>query len=163
MKTVLRCLFIVLLSLSADAADKALLPGQVVADFSLPSALNDRGQRLAEQKGQRVMLIRTGRCNQCEELLASYQLLAESHAHEGLVSWVIWTPHGRDQPPQLRIPVLTDDARWHTGWQPEPLPAVMLIGADGVLDYLISGNLKRHYPETEQTLLRWMQQTQHRP
>lgn len=162
MKAVFRCLFIVLLSLFADAAENALIPGQVIADFSLPSALHGRGQRLAEQKGRRVMLIRTGHCNQCDELLATYQLLAESHAHDGLVSWVIWTPHGRDQPPQLRIPVLADDARWHTGWQFEPLPAVMLISPDGVLDYLFTGNLKRNYPETEQTLLRWMRQAEPR-
>ncbi|WP_430462585.1 hypothetical protein ACQUQU_07310 [Thalassolituus sp. LLYu03] len=139
-----------------QAQSANLLPGQVVEDFTLPSAVGSWGQRLAEQKGRPVMLIWTNRCNRCEESLAHYQLLAESHAIDGLVSWVIWTPYKEDVPPRMRLPVLENNGRWQTAWQFEPRPAVMLISADGVLDYLFTGNLQRRFSDVEQVMASWV-------
>lgn len=133
-----------------------LLPGQAVGDFSLPAANGGWGQRLAEQHGKPVMLIWTDRCNRCEEELARYQLLAESYAIDGLVSWIIWAPDGDDQPPKMRLPVLRNSGYWQTGWQFEPRPAVMLINADGVLDQLFTGDLQRRYSDVEKALPLWI-------
>lgn len=154
-------LFMVMLTWPVAA--QQLQPGQSVADFSLPAASTGWGQRLAEQRGQPVMLILSGRCDRCEERLAAYQLLAESHAADGLVSWILWPPKGRDEAPQMRIPVLINDAASAAARQFGNGPAVVLINRDGVLDQLISGNLNSHYDDTRQQLSRWLQTLSNRP
>jgi len=138
------------------ASAQTIAPGEKVDDFSLPAANGEWGQRLAEQKGLPVMLIWTDRCDRCEERLSAYQLLAESHQIDGLVSWVIWTPDGNDAAPKMRIPVLKNSGYWNTAWQFEPKPAVMLINRDGVLDYLFTGPLSRRYDEVESVLSGWL-------
>ncbi len=149
--------------LALPVAAEQLQPGQAVADFSLPAATVGWGQRLAEQRGQPVMLILSGRCDRCEERLAAYQLLAESHAADGLVSWILWPPKGRDKAPQMRIPVLRNDAVSAAARQFGSGPAVALINRDGVLDQLIIGNLNSHYDDTRQQLSRWLQALSNRP
>ena len=138
------------------AQAQSLLPGDKVPDFSLPSANGGWGQRLSEQKGQPLMVIWTDRCNRCEEELARYQLLAESHALDGLVSWIVWTPYKSDRPPLMRLPVLENNEKWRTGWDFNPKPAVMLIDADGTLRHLFTGNLQRQYDQVENLMAGWV-------
>lgn len=148
--------FVLLIALALPLqAQPTISPGQLLPDFSLP-AVNGFGQRLAEQRGQAVMLIWLGDCDACHEQLAAYQLLAEGRVNEGLVSWFVWTPAAGQQPPNMRLPVLISQPRWRTGWAFEPRPAVMLINADGVLDHLILGDLDDNYSRVEQRLSRWL-------
>ncbi|MAD43953.1 MAG: hypothetical protein CMH98_03005 [Oceanospirillaceae bacterium] len=136
-----------------------LAPGQMVDDFSWPSAVQGQpGQRLAEQRGYPVMLIWTDDCHRCEERLARYQLLAQSYRHQGLVTWVIWTPQKNKQPPVIKLPVLEADPHWKTGWQLETTPAVMMINGDGRLDHLLTGGLADNYRATEKLLSVWLSQ-----
>ncbi|UXD87426.1 peroxiredoxin family protein [Thalassolituus hydrocarboniclasticus] len=159
-----RFLFLSLCAFSVQAEEvrniETLAPGQLVDDFSMPSAIGGWGQRLAEQRGKPVMLVWLDRCNQCQEELVRYQLLAESYALDQLVAWFIWAPHKNDVPPKMRLPVLLNDQYWTQSWGFNPRPAVMLINNDGVLDHLILGDLTGHYAETEQTLARWMAERQ---
>ncbi len=104
------------------------------------------------------MLIWLGDCDECSERLVRYQLLAESLEIEGLKGWFVWTPKGKRQPPNMRIPVLKYQPKWRQGWMFEERPAVMLINADGRLDHLITGDLDDNYQETEQVVMRWMSQ-----
>lgn len=135
-----------------------LAPGMSVPDFSLPAS-NGWGQRLAERKGEAVMLIWLDDCDRCEELLAPYQLLAEGLLQDGLHTWFIWTPDGDDQPPQMRLPVLVADQKWRSGWQFATRPAIMLIDADGVLDQLILGDLEDNFSRLEKQLPQWLKTT----
>lgn len=139
--------------------ENVIAPGQHVPDFSLP-AVNGWGQRLAEVKGQAVMLIWLDDCDQCEEQLAQYQLMAEGLQAEGLVTWFIWIPDDDDKPPYMRLPVLVADPYWKTAWQFESRPAVMLVNADGVLEHLILGDLDDNFIRTEQLLTTWLMQQQ---
>ena len=159
MGIVIRFLFLTLIAVEAVADTGVIAPGQPVPDFSLP-ATNGWGQRLAEVKGQAVMLVWLDDCDRCEERLAKHQLMAEGLISEGLVSWFIWTPADDDQPPKMRLPVLVADPYWHTGWQFSSRPAVMLINADGVLDHLILGELDETLERTEVVLQQWLPQQQ---
>ena len=160
----IRFLFLSLAALTVQAAElkstETLAPGQRVDDFSMPSAIGGWGQRLSEQRGKPVMLVWLDRCNQCEEELVRYQLLAESYALDHLVAWFIWVPRKNDQPPKMRLPVLLNDRKWSQSWGFNPRPAIMLINNDGVLDYLMLGDLSAHYDETEKTLAQWMAKQQ---
>ena len=110
MGVIYRLLFLTLFTTRALAGPSLLAPGQMVDDFSWPSAVQGQpGQRLAEQRGYPVMLIWTDDCHRCEERLARYQLLAQSYRHQGLVTWVIWTPQKNKQPPVIKLPVLEAD------------------------------------------------------
>lgn len=126
-----------------------------VPDFSLP-AHNGWGQRLAEMKGQALVLIWLDDCDRCEERLAPYQLLAEGLQQDGLNSWFIWTPDGDDRPPRMRLPVLIADKKWRTGWQFADRPAIMLINADGVLEQLLLGDLSDNFSRLEILLPQWL-------
>ncbi len=160
----IRLLFLSLCVISAQAEELSaavtLAPGQLVDDFSMPSAVGGWGQRLAEQRGKPVMLIWLDRCDQCQEELVRYQLLAESYALDQLVAWFLWVPHKNDVPPKMRLPVLLNDQYWSQSWGFNPRPAIMLINKDGVLDHLILGELSGHYDETEKTLTQWMTEQQ---
>jgi len=152
----IRFLVLILTVGATSALAQTIAPGEKVDDFSLPSANGGWGQRLAEQKGLPVMLIWTDYCDGCEERLSAYQLLAESHAIDGLVSWVIWTPKGNAEAPRMRLPVLSNNGRLKTAWQLEPKPAVMLINRDGVLDHLFTGSLSRRYDDVESVMAGWL-------
>jgi len=150
---------VVAAGVSAEEPAIRIAPGEVVPDFSLPAA-NGWGQRLAEVKGQAVMLLWLDDCDQCDEGLVQYQLLAEGLKSEGLVTWFIWTPDDDDRPPRMRLPVLVADPHWRTGWGFEPRPAIMLIKPDGVLEHLLLGDLNDDFEATEALLTRWLAQQQ---
>jgi hypothetical protein len=148
-------------SLSAVADEEvanvqtSLKPGDLVPDFTMP-ATNGFGQRLQEARGSYLMLIWLGNCDECSERLVRYQLLAESLEIEGLKGWFVWTPKGKRQPPNMRLPVLKYEEQWRQSWTFSDRPAVMLINADGRLDHLLTGDLRDNYQETEQVVMRWM-------
>lgn len=135
--------------------ENVIAPGQAVPDFSMPAA-NGWGQRLAEVKGQAVMLIWLDDCDQCEEQLAQYQLMAEGLQAEGLITWFIWTPDDDDKPPHMRLPVLIADPYWKTAWQFESRPAIMLVNGEGVLEHLILGDLDDNFATTDALLPTWL-------
>ena len=144
-----------LLASGCWAAPESLKPGDILPDFTMP-AVNGFGQRLAEARGAPLMLIWLGRCDECSETLVRYQLLAESLQMDGLKAWFVWVPHGDDQPPKMRLPVLKYEAHWQQSWLFDGGPAVMLVDPDGQMDHLITGSLDENYEETEQVLMRWL-------
>ena len=148
------------LVVAQDSSETSVIaPGQSVPDFSLPAA-NGWGQRLAEVKGQAVMLIWLDDCDQCDEQLVKYQLMAEGLQAEGLVTWFIWTPDGDDKVPDMRLPVLVADPYWKTAWQFESRPAIMLINGEGVLEHLMLGDLDDNFSSTNELLPSWLAQQQ---
>ncbi|MDF1762679.1 MAG: redoxin domain-containing protein [Oleibacter sp.] len=148
--------FLVLAVIATFAhADISLKPGDQVPDLILP-AVNGYAQRLEEVRGSYLMLIWLGRCDNCSELLHDYQQLAKSMEIDGAKAWVVWTPYKDDVPPNLLIPVLKYDAKWPDAWLFETRPSIMLIGRDGKLEHLITGNLNSIYKETETVFMRWI-------
>ena len=114
--------FVLLIGLALQLqASESLKPGDMVPDFTLP-ATNGFGQRLEEARGSYLMLIWLGDCDECSERLVRYQLLAESLEIEGLKGWFVWTPKGKRQPPNMRIPVLKYQPKWRQGWMFEERP-----------------------------------------
>ena len=147
--------------LSAVAVAEPVAIGQSFPDFTLPSAYADFGQRLAEQRGKPVMLVLPGRCDRCDQELAPFQLLSAGFALDELVTWVIWTPVRKDQPPRIHLPVLRRTAGWaDNAWQEKP--TVLLINRDGVLDHVIQERLSRLPDVTRQQLNAWMSAGQRR-
>lgn len=140
----------------------ALRLGETFPDFSIPSAFVDYGQRLSEQRGSSVMLLVLDRCDACEADLRDFTELAQNHAQQGLVTWVLWSQHSDDQPPRLSIPVLNVTHPWQQGWQPSAsVPALYLINPDGSLEQQYFGSLNSLYQHSHSFLSVWMQSLVH--
>ena len=142
---------------SSGAYAQSLVVGQRLPDFTLPSAFPTYGQRLTEQRGRPLMLIISGPCNDCGAALQPLQRLQAGFALQQLRSWVIWTADGKDQPPQLHIPVLQRPASdWSHPLATITTPAVLLINPDGVLAHHISGRLRQLADLTQPVLIQWL-------
>lgn len=158
----LTCIIAVLVSLANPVA-AAISVGQTVPDFTLPSANLELGQRLHEQRGKPVMLLVLNRCNQCQNKLLDFQLLASSYSVADLATWVIWQPYKKHLPPQLHIPVLNASAA-ESGWNyAVSQPTLLFIDREGVLVHQQSGSLKKITAVAEEFLLHWMHDSQARP
>lgn len=142
---------------SSGAYAQSLVVGQRLPDFTLPSAFPAYGQRLTEQRGRPLMLIISGPCNDCGAALQPLQRLQAGFALQQLSSWVIWTADGKDQPPQLHIPVLQRPASdWSHPLASLPTPTVLLINPDGVVAHIITGRLSELADRTQPVLSQWL-------
>lgn len=151
----LRLLLLALAVLGHSAM--ALTPAQAVPDFTLPSVSHDYAQRLAEQRGKPVMLLMLKRCDDCTKQLLDLQALANQYANNDLVSWVVWTPHKKDVPPQLNLPVLKNDPQVAgTFVVPHTLPAVYLIDRNGHLRHELNGSYKSLSKQLTPLLEHWL-------
>lgn len=145
------------LTLLLSAQTCALSLGKPVADFSLPSASVNYGQRLSEQIGNPVMLLVLDRCSDCGGALRDMMEIATQYQEAGLVTWVIWTARAKDLPPKLPVPVLTAPQ----GWAEQLLggnaaPAILLINTEGDLESLLLGSMSQLEKNSQQQLSTWM-------
>lgn len=138
--------------------------GQDFPDFTLASAHSALGQRLYEQRGNPVMLLVLNRCNQCQDKLLDFQLLATSFVVDDLTTWVVWQPYKKHLPPQLHIPVLNAQSSAQSGWDYSfKKPTLLLIDREGVLVHQESGSIKKITANAQKFLPQWMLKSQARP
>lgn len=143
--------------LSLTVRSETIALGQQLEDFSLPS-INGFAKNLTEQRGMPVMLIWVDDCDRCDNALKEYEKLAQRYRNKGLISWVIWTPDGKDdaEAPSVSVPVLKYSPRLPNAWQIQPQPAVMLVDRNGTLDYIFVGNLRKNLEFTNHALAYWL-------
>ncbi len=151
-------LLVLALLLSLTTRAESIAIGNQLDDFTLP-VIDGFGKSLYEQRGIPVMLIWVGDCHRCEGALKAYEQLAEKYKASGIVSWVIWTPDGKDdsEAPDIQLPVLKYSAKLPNAWQIQPQPAVMLVSRDSTLDYLFVGNLRKNLEFTNHALAYWLE------
>lgn len=145
----------VLLTLSARSETIAI--GQQLEDFTLP-AVKGFAKNLTEQRGLPVMLVWVDDCRRCNNDVKAYEKLAQRYRDKGLISWVIWTPKGKNdaEAPEVSIPVLKYSPKLPNAWQVQPQPAVMLVGRDGTLDYMFAGSLRKNLEFANHALAYWL-------
>lgn len=126
-------------------------------DFTMASATDSYAQRLSEQIGNPVMLLILARCDRCEDKLLDFQYLANSYLADDLVTWVVWTPYKKNQPPKLHIPVLNSSLTSTTNWQVRSKTnALLLINREGGLDHQLNGSLKKIIKQAEPLVSQWI-------
>jgi len=132
----------------------SLQAGQKITGLTLPTLDNDFGFSIDEQLGHPVMLLWAGECSRCSAELESYERLQQRYASAGLITRVIWTTEEPllTEAPQTDLPVLVYSNTITNAWSVEPQPAVMLINADGQLEYLFAGKLGRSAKLTSRAL-----------
>jgi hypothetical protein len=156
---ILLLILIVLGFSQASAADQALkiAIGDKLEELRLPAA-KGYGFSLKEQLGKPVMLIWVGDCDTCSSAVKDYSEVASRYEKDNLVTRVIWDADGKSysSAPSLDLPVLVYDDSLPSTWKVDPVPAVMLISPDGVLDYAFIGNLNRNLEFTNRALAAWL-------
>lgn len=150
-----------LAAVASNSVHSTAVSGHIFPDFTLAATNAAAGQRLFEQRGAPVMLLVLDKCDRCEKSLVFFTQLAERYQSQELVSWVIWTPHNKQQPPHLNIPVLNAHSHSSLPFEGER-PQIYFINRDGKLAQRLSGSLRSLAKTTEPILETWMP-TQARP
>lgn len=148
---------------AAESDNTALVVGAKPGELRLPAA-RGYGFSLHEQLGKPVMLIWVGDCNiVCRDAMPKYDALVRrvSIEYPSLVVRVVRDADG-DRYPRDTLSGLTElmnDSHLQGAWKVNPVPAVMLISPEGVLDRVLVGNLNRNLEFTDRALASWLSST----
>ncbi|MCY0965618.1 hypothetical protein [Parathalassolituus penaei] len=148
---------------AAESDNTALLVGDKPGDLRLPAA-RGYGFSLREQLGKPVLLIWVGDCNiVCRDAVPKYEALAKRYSKDypSLTVRVVRDADGDSYPRDTLsgMSELINDSHLPGAWKVSPVPAVMLISPEGVLDRILVGNLNRNLEFTDRALASWLSST----
>ena len=144
---------------AAEPEEVTLKVGDSLGDLRLPTA-RGYGFSLREQLGYPVMLIWTGDCNiVCRDALPAYEAMAKRYSKDyPLVVRVVRDADSGSYPKTALsgMAELINDSQLPGALKINPVPAVMLISPEGVIDYMLVGNLNRNLEFTDRALASWL-------